>query len=286
MNKKIAVCLCGEPRNIYIGSTFIKKYFEDFNVDYFCHAWDKSTEYIPDNSIIQPNSYNIEEESIIRNNQLFQYINNIYQPKSIKIEKFNINRFYGQFLAAERVIELKNTYEKQQNFNYDIVVRIRYDTAIKDVDRVKKESFYNSNLNTIYINNIRIDCIDNTRFVAISDHGPFIGPSDLMDKYHLGNYDLLQQYLNNYPEKKQIQNISETVYTRNYPPYAEVMWNHLFNCKNILPEIYNNIHFHVIIRYGCPITDIVEDIHNYHVYRDKVAHENYNKPYDNKIRFI
>lgn len=287
MKNKIAVCLCGEPRSIYLGSTFIKKYFKELDVDYFCQAWSDSTEIVPNNQNIKANIYNIKERSIIENKELYDYIKYIYDPKVIQIEDFKIDRFYGQFIAAENVINLKKNYEEKLNFKYDIVVRMRYDTAIKDINKTSKINFYSSKLNNIYVNNIRIDCIGNTRFVAISDHGPFIGSSDTMDKYHIGNYKLLQHYYNNYPvEKKPIQNLTETVYTRKQVPFPEIIWNHLFNCKDILPEIYKNIHFHVVIRYGCPVTNVLEDIHNYHVYRDKVMFHNYNKPYNNEVRFI
>lgn len=308
MNKKIAVCISGEPRSVYLGSTFIKKYYKEFDVDYFCHAWEKSTEEIPpNNQAIKYNEYNIQEQKLYNDIEaLEKYITKIYEPKDILVENYTEDRFYGQFLGAERVIALKKDYEKRNNFKYDIVVRMRYDTAITDESSDKwgysvnrnneKRTFYikgpnnipisNLSLDTIYVNNVRIDAQDNTRHVAISDHGPFIGTSSLMDKYHEGNFELLKEYFNSWKIKRNNKTtLSDTIYMTHNTPYPEILWNLLFNYKEILPKKYNNIHFHVVLRAGCPITTDAYTALNYHIYRDRVKYGVTNEPFNRNIKY-
>ena len=227
--KRIAVCLFGEPRAVGTTSSYIKSFFEcdDIEVDYFCHSWIKNTcrWYLGKDSIynIELNSKEQKEEVILGDvSKVTEYLKETYNPKKILVEsyvpfirKYGIEEskkygaFYkedwllnhphssipngtGQFFSTEKSINLKREYEIENNFKYDVVYRMRYDTALEvspkrngffDNNTSKKDIILQEGLltdNIILVNAFRIS--DFLR-PEISDHGPFIGRSEVQDRF-------------------------------------------------------------------------------------------------------
>lgn len=289
-NKKIAICLSGEPRCIKYGSEFIKKYFNDVSsdIDFFCHAWSTISE--KHHEYIKPTELNLLEDKILTNtNTLYEYINKIYKPKELVIEDTPSNRNYGQFFSAERVINLKKKYESRNKFKYDIVVRLRWDTAISDcvdspynvnlagsrdhgnidINKNNKLNFYNKKLNHLYIKNIRLHSKNNRMFPLVADQGPFIGSSEIMDSYHKDMSKYVVEYWTNFETKRGSMDSIEHLIYPSGPTTPEIVWGLLFCIRSIVPKVYPGICYCELIRYGCP--DNILDpfyVKNFHRYRN------------------
>jgi hypothetical protein len=161
---KIALCYSGQPRTwrkCHEGHMkFIDRLKSHFGaeVDVFCHAWDFNTlphallakpgeENKPDflrvtaemlseeekAEIIQaykPKSFLFENQAISKQKNLDLYFNalkNINEHGSASIE------FAGsQFYAVMRSAALKKKYEFDNDFRYDMCIRIRYDLQLND----------------------------------------------------------------------------------------------------------------------------------------------------------
>jgi len=227
--KRIAVCLFGEPRSVGTTSSYIKSFFEcdDIEVDYFCHSWIKNTcrWYLGKDSIynIELNSEEQKEEDIYGNiNKVTEYLKETYNPKKILVEDYvpfirkyskekskeygvpyaerwlkkpdeQIPDGTGQFFSTEKSINLKREYEIENNFRYDVVYRLRYDTALEsspsysgnfyEKDTPRKDIILQKGLltdNVILVNAFRVS--DFLR-PEISDHGPYIGRSEVQDRF-------------------------------------------------------------------------------------------------------
>ena len=227
--KRIAVCLFGEHRAVGTTSSYIKSFFEcdDIEVDYFCHSWIKNTcrWYLGKDSIynIELNSEEQKEEDIYGNiNKVTEYLKETYNPKKILVEDYvpfirkyskekskeygvpyaerwlkkpdeQIPDGTGQFFSTEKSINLKREYEIENNFRYDVVYRLRYDTALEsspsysgnfyEKDTPRKDIILQKGLltdNVILVNAFRVS--DFLR-PEISDHGPYIGRSEVQDRF-------------------------------------------------------------------------------------------------------
>tara|TARA_R110002167_G_scaffold258994_4_gene465524 strand:+ start:456 stop:1169 length:714 start_codon:yes stop_codon:yes gene_type:complete len=135
---KVAICLSGQTRNSELCYPFISdnivKCNSDHDFDFFIHTWEGS-----DGSSSWESSIDIDKESII----------DIYNPRLYDIEKqklFNndigdyktilgdismIKRVKSMFYSILRCNELKCKYEKDNNFKYDCVIRLRFDFQIQ-----------------------------------------------------------------------------------------------------------------------------------------------------------
>lgn len=160
---RIALCLSGQPRFIKLGYQFIKKYLLDNNnnIDIFLHAWynpldvdkpynsaqlyssghvgyvEKDTDlFLVDN--FKPKKYIIEPQI-----DFSEYSKNLPNHQNAKKE-IMCSIFYSIFKSNE----LKKKYELENNFNYDLVVRTRYDLAYFDNINFFD---YMDNLNKIHV---------------------------------------------------------------------------------------------------------------------------------------
>jgi len=141
---KIALCLSGQPRAMKIGYKFIKKYLldpnEEHEIDIFLHAWFNEEEVGKSYSSAQqyPDGY---VGIVEKNTNVF--LLDKYEPKKYKIEKqidfkeyssgfknhpnakqdILCSIFYSMYVSNN----LKKEYELENNFEYDLVVRTRYD---------------------------------------------------------------------------------------------------------------------------------------------------------------
>lgn len=144
---RIALCLSGQPRFFERGYEFIKKYIIDpnENVDIFTHLWFDESEvgnegFMNTSDILIKDGY---KGDFIKPN-IVEEIISLYNPKKIKYEKqYNCNEFikndyvindmtnpfatFSSYLSSHKSIQLKNEYELENNFEYDMVIKCRYD---------------------------------------------------------------------------------------------------------------------------------------------------------------
>lgn len=108
----------------------------NFEIDFFCHGWNIDLKDDIEN-IYKP------KKSLFENNNI--YSDEIYKRCN------NKNDFGGisQALTMKKTIELKEEYEKENNFQYDIVILYRYDILLWK-DLILND--YNLNINNIYVN--------------------------------------------------------------------------------------------------------------------------------------
>lgn len=177
MYKKIAICISGIPKFWTHAKNSIQKYFP--NADVFVHMWniDESTINNIKNGIsdgLVPNNHGdvYRRQSYKNYTQLDEstLINN-FSPKKYVIEDLNnyksnfetirqklisqaehlshastnvamISMFYG----IEQATQLKKQYELENNFKYDIVIRMRFDSNIHPINNFQDTSRIRSTL--------------------------------------------------------------------------------------------------------------------------------------------
>jgi hypothetical protein len=136
---KIAVCLCGQSRTWKYCKESIKNFYDssyhnsnNIEVDYFIHTWDINTWRYPK-----------QDHSIFYNEQFTEHedLCNFFNPKKFEIEnhesfieKRNVLYPNTQYITWESLYHsikkcmlLKRSYELENNFEYDIVVKARFD---------------------------------------------------------------------------------------------------------------------------------------------------------------
>jgi len=121
---------------------------KNYKIDFFCHSWNEdlndSLNQIYNPKIIQTEDNNLYVDEIKENNGLG--------------DKFSL---ISQALSTKKSIELKEQYEKENNFEYDIVILYRYDVLIwKKIDLED----YNLNDKNIYVN-AHPDCGGDFHFI-------------------------------------------------------------------------------------------------------------------------
>ncbi len=153
---KLAICFSGQPRGLPICLDIIKYALLDANndheLDIFLHAWHDENDVGKSYNSAQPNQNN--RVGKVRANTANLLIDGL-KPKKFIIEpqksfphlrglKFDISanqellgsNFYSSFMANE----LKKQYEQENNFNYDAVIRTRYDLFYYEPIRVSSYS--------------------------------------------------------------------------------------------------------------------------------------------------
>ena len=127
---------------------FIVNENKDYEIDFFCHSWNEDLNE-SFKKIYNPKGIQTEDNNL--------YINEIQQNNGIG-DKFSL---ISQALSTKKSIELKEQYEKENNFQYDIVILYRYDVLIwKKIDL----NDYDLNDNNIYVN-AHPDCGGDFHFI-------------------------------------------------------------------------------------------------------------------------
>jgi hypothetical protein len=131
--KRIAVCLSGHVRNWEVAfdnqkkfwsSCFISDLNEDIIIDYFFHTWDESTERKTRNSNFETRILKAEEiQRLIDAFNPKRYIIDSKKCNSFKYDNLQLSIFYGFYQS----VKLKREYEIEHNFEYDIVIKSRFD---------------------------------------------------------------------------------------------------------------------------------------------------------------
>lgn len=212
---KTALCISGQPRFFERGYISIKKHILDVNedVDIFLHLWfDKKdvgrNGFSNTSKIAKKEHYNGD---IIKNDTVEKLID-LYKPKNILSEpQYDCNHFiksdynqrgnltspfatYSQYLSTHRCIDLKKQYEKENNVEYDVVIKCRY-----DIDMVKNLDLgnYKFEQNDMFFH----DDVNNKNRTIVND-GLFFGNNDEMSKMLSTGYLDFDQYWNIYKDIK------------------------------------------------------------------------------------
>lgn len=163
---RIAVCFWGQIRTGVHSYPGILSYFNELlpDMDFFIHTWDTETiSYceINENPML-PNYQSLKEkihndlstfQIEVPNEKLNSFLN-IYQPKRFKIDsqsnfEFNLPPHYR---SRYEVNLMKQEYEKNNNFEYDVVISMRPDLIFHSAAKLSAD-LDKLNLNGVEIYN-------------------------------------------------------------------------------------------------------------------------------------
>jgi len=132
---RLAICFSGQPRTWRQCYQTWTKYLNIHQVDIFCHLWNFNT---------KPNSVSSEQIVEPLDQQEIDELVDILRPKRIKIESYKnlqpmkqqqaltyppfLSQFYGILQAAR----LKKQHEIENDWQYDVVARVRYDAYFRE----------------------------------------------------------------------------------------------------------------------------------------------------------
>lgn len=136
---KIAVCLSGQPRTYKYALESLKRYFSgDYEVDYFCHAWNYDTNKVK-------NTETGKVDFLTETIDVGEFEKNIIerlQPKKLVVDssaklgqhQFPWNSLLYSLLMANHY---KRQFENINGFKYDYVIKARYDLVFDPTTRFK-----------------------------------------------------------------------------------------------------------------------------------------------------
>jgi hypothetical protein len=152
---KIAVCFSGQIRTGIEASPSLFNFFGELlpNIDFFIHTWDTET---ISRQALNGRDESIADEVFIVSSEKIEKIKNVYNPKLIKVDnvveyclwrsekiKKENNNLVASLISMFHSIyesnQLKLKYEKQNNFRYDYVIRMRFDTVFNPEHRLSEE---------------------------------------------------------------------------------------------------------------------------------------------------
>lgn len=145
---RIAVCLSGQSRTWRTSSKNIKNYFNlpDVHVDYFIHTWDTNTyrdiEQMSDKKLDYKTSENESDNIKLE-----------YNPVLMEFEvydKTKYNNWEPLFYSFMKSVWLKKKHELENDFEYDIVIKARFDVNFKQ----EGNNVFGKPFNKFYIHNV------------------------------------------------------------------------------------------------------------------------------------
>lgn len=143
---RIAVCFSGMVRTSNYATPNLLKYFGDLlpSIDFFMHTWD-----ITQPKLYTPGSMGLITSSINQSTRdpsypIISVMTNDYNNfKKIKVESFSeqceIYRYFPLWYSWANSITLKEEYEKEYNFTYDVVLKMRPDMIFPEGSTLQKE---------------------------------------------------------------------------------------------------------------------------------------------------
>jgi hypothetical protein len=159
---------------------------EFYDIDFFTHCW----------------NIDLEDEIIkLYKPKKFLFENNIKYNNDILNKCINEEDFGGisQALTMKKSIQLKEEYEMENKFKYDIVILYRYDVLLwKDM------IFDNYNFNNIYVN-AHPDYNGNFHFLMNNKNSYYF--KHLYDSINYGNRHFIHFWIKNYIINYMNQNI-------------------------------------------------------------------------------
>ena len=112
---KTAICFSGELRTFRVAMPRIMDYFKGYNADVFCHAWKTTGD---------------EEHTPADFDLLYDIIDNSEHNIKGILSENSINHsgpFGNMLYSIQRANRMKRDYELANNFEYDLVIKSRYD---------------------------------------------------------------------------------------------------------------------------------------------------------------
>ena len=130
---RIAICFSAQVRTALYAVDNIKKFIGPLwnQCDFFCHTWLKDTDKLFEHEMyVLSNKTTVEQSTIDK-------LHEIYQFKKFKIENWEdvvLQRPFDPplFYSWIESLKLKQEYEKENNFKYDIVIKLRLDNIYRD----------------------------------------------------------------------------------------------------------------------------------------------------------
>jgi hypothetical protein len=181
---KIAICYYGlssgkntENFDVEFTKSFatMRTIMNDYDYDIFIHSVSNNTDAQQEIiTLMRPKKYKFEDKIIYNENP----------PSNIK--KYNIAK--GRWHSQKKVIELKTSYEKENNFVYDFVFMTRFDCSY-----FSKFNFENLDKNKFYAGGWLVNTQQNIDVVGIDDLW-FICGSKNMDIFSM-LYDNFDNYI-------------------------------------------------------------------------------------------
>ena len=118
--ERVAVCVSGYARNARQNIRLLRSFLEESGADVFFHFWDTpERDYIV--RALQPTAYAFEDPAAVLPDL----------PEFARMEKrvppHRARATQSMFTGLRRANEIKNAYEQEHGFRYDIVVRLRLD---------------------------------------------------------------------------------------------------------------------------------------------------------------
>tara|TARA_B100000519_G_C14254658_1_gene444394 strand:- start:1973 stop:2953 length:981 start_codon:yes stop_codon:yes gene_type:complete len=154
----IAVLVYAQPRFINLSYKRLKEEYDipGANVDFFIHFWedvgfspacDKTANYITYNNLqeyieyINPKKYKIEDYKeldelvfLLKNTKSY-ILNDKVKSKNVRLK----DRYeYGQWFSHKKAYLLMEEYEKENNMQYDLVIKTKTDYIYKRTDKEKQ----------------------------------------------------------------------------------------------------------------------------------------------------
>lgn len=168
MKQRIAFIICGQPRFISLYQEYMSKLsFEfDHEIDFFFHFWGNQNNEIVD--ILQPKKYLFEPQI-----DFTDYIKTFNRTDKTICNYRPIDNFVSYSYSTKRAFELKDEYELENKFEYDLVFRVRFDIFLLNTLIFKKEKldFYKKSFNAS----------DHVRFFPLLHHQKIFGMGDLLN---------------------------------------------------------------------------------------------------------
>lgn len=135
--KRVAVCFSGQLRDWKFASKNILNYFStadmpNVSVDYFIHTWDTNTWRFPKTDI---------SEYVDKKHNDIKKLVKTYKPAAYHMSAYDASQWLNKsiwdplFYSFEYSILLKQQYELENNFVYDIVIKTRPDTVYNPANR-------------------------------------------------------------------------------------------------------------------------------------------------------
>jgi len=272
---RLAVCLSSELRNVTYSlpriKLFCEHYFKGYEIDYFIYVPNKVVRnYSALNMVLNKSHTDYVTDDIV------DFVNKTLEPKRFVIEKdyekidslvksFGLNendykhtsmqdgyhfcsnyRWFNQYHFAQQVIELKQQYEQEHNFKYDLVFRTRPDFYPLDFEYIDSktqalgdERLYGTSAyaKSDWPNSVFVSYIDTRGGNAqVGDHY-FLASSQTMDTYHKDAIKKIVQMHNDVASNK-FEGIYDTLKYQLDPPERKWFFLGLVNRVSFVTKIF------------------------------------------------
>lgn len=156
---KIAVCFCGQIRTGVHALPNIKRYIDGYwgDCDFFIHTWNYENSKPLARSTLGGVPVEVPESRYVPIEEIDQF-STLLNPKKIVVEDYEIfakNRPVTVpnivWYTSEMVLDLRREYELENNFRYDVVLKIRPDIIYPSSRRLDVDlAHFSKNRDTLY----------------------------------------------------------------------------------------------------------------------------------------